>query len=311
MASFGTHVALIGAVGLTLPGLFSLYPQQFGLRQPPIPGQTLREAFCLRVRVGNPSHMLSPRHSILTHMFCHADAGHWFGNIFAILSSGYYLDLGFARTTILIVGGGIAGAFACIVEKVLKFGGTLSWQPLLTDFRRSMEPVLLRSHASDHSPSFWDDVVSDISTMTKWILAKPSNDGNAGQFKTVKRILPAPVVSLCGASAAGYAMWGAETIVLCVLINDAVTKWKHARRKGGSVVNARAERERARNLMAAACGRLIAGLTQVIALRSGDPFPAQHTLDIDPAMTVAHSAHLGGFAFGVVAMSMFVVFGKW
>ncbi|KND02457.1 uncharacterized protein SPPG_02921 [Spizellomyces punctatus DAOM BR117] len=261
----GTHLALVGTISLTLPSLISIYHTNLGLSSPLIPFSRIYDTLHFTYQPRPKFKLLSRKESIVGHLFHHVDIAHWFGNTYAILSSGYFLDLGLIKTLVLIIGGGVTGAVTHILEWTIKTG-----------------PIPIPLVQSEPEPtSLLSDIVTDAQNLFTSIFTTTA----PAPLRTPERLLPPSTYSLCGASAAAYALTGAEIAAILWAVKEA---WG---RKGRSRIG---DRDRVRKLIVVALGRLVAVVAQVVASME----PGRR----DGPLIIGHGAHLGGFLFGFIVM---------
>ncbi|KAJ3279965.1 hypothetical protein HK104_001028 [Borealophlyctis nickersoniae] len=266
----GTSVAVLGTVALTLPSLLTTYHRQLNIA-PPLTPATISRDLCFTYKV-------RPRH--------------WLGNTYTLISTSLSLNLGFLRTTFLILGGGITGALSNILENVI---------------RHSPSP-------RSSSNSLISDIAADVEDIARgayrWMAGEKTDDGGGvlsgvETLRTLQNIsskMPL-IVTLCGSSAAGYALLGAEVYVT---VSNIVGHRRKLMQEVRSNHMTREEKEERRDwyLHHVAFGvvRLVAIGGQVGSSWEGD---CRTEGSEGSKVAIAHSAHLGGFMFGGTVMWLF------
>ncbi|RKO84970.1 hypothetical protein BDK51DRAFT_32648 [Blyttiomyces helicus] len=220
---------------------------------------------------GIPTRVVSPLYGWITYQFNHVDFPHWAGNIIAIISSGLSLDLGFTPTIILILGGGIAGALA----HTLPYTGL----PL---FRRTRP-----------APSLFTALLQDTQTLATSILENRPPPPPL----TAALISARQPKTLVGASSAAFALLGADLVRGVGGVMGAIERVRGTR--AGSWARDR-EMEGFREAVWVAGAKAVAVVTEVVWILEGGR--AWGLSGGGGERIVAHGAHLGGFAFGVVFM---------
>ncbi|KAI8802408.1 hypothetical protein BJ742DRAFT_541336 [Cladochytrium replicatum] len=215
--------------------------------------------------------LVSSAHTSVTHIFHHADILHWATNIFSIISTGLKLQLGFVKTSILIVGGGIFGSWANVVE----------WR-----FYRPLTPSLPQS--ADQNPGQMD-IVDMVTTGVKEVGKQLGITGAQSPYIVERRRHV-----LCGASASAFALMGADLYLIAKEIVPVSRRLAARFRNSGNTVEESVLRQRLEQLAWQLSARLLTIGAEVLAVN-------QWT---SPS-NLSHSSHLGGLVFGVVAMAVF------
>ncbi|KAJ3036762.1 hypothetical protein HDV00_002424 [Rhizophlyctis rosea] len=318
----GTGVALLGTAALTLPSLFSVYHRNLNLPTPPLSPQFIHDNLHFTYRAKPQFQVLTPLWTIFTHMFHHVDIGHWLGNIYAMFQSGLTLDLGFTRTTILLIGGAISGALAHIFE----------WT-LLTPFLTTISDLFHPTPPSQiPQPTLLEDLATDATetatSLFHWITTKitpapssptsPQPPAPKLPTRTLTRLtslLPL-TLSLTGLSSATYALTGADLAQTLLQVRLA----RHHVRTATSPADRARKIEIYHYHLREAGGRSVVVLAQVVALLEPDLRGLVFDLGSGkwggevvgsgggggrPKEMVGHSAHLGGFLFGAGMMWWF------
>ncbi|KAI9205753.1 uncharacterized protein BJ171DRAFT_499538 [Polychytrium aggregatum] len=281
----GTTLALLGTAAFCLPSLSSTYFKSFGMSQPPLDRTFVLRNFFFVYEAQPRFRLLSPSHSWITHMFHHHDIFHFVGNMYAVFSSGWFLDLGFLPTLSLFLGGGIAGAATHILEwAVLK----RTDRPMLDSLHQVAREISGYGHPSIPSLS------TEVEIMD-WVRR---------QLKTAKEAVTAPLrgrtFALCGASAGAYALMGAE---LCSIISDLRRCYRRYKQAPRGSYSRDVHRSKLWTLIGIAIGRIVALIPQILAvLETGNSGSFGIWGFQTQADMVGFSAHLGGFAFGVAWM---------
>lgn len=265
-SSTGTKFALSTILLATLPTFLSANNISTHLL-PRIPERTISESFYLRFHP-RPFVLLSPKYTVLTHIFHHHGVTHWVSNTYALFANGISLDAGFLPTWALFIGGGLFSALSLIVER--------SWKASKMIEAPSMPGFLPES-------------------MGKWLASM---------------LAPPPrIVVACGSSGAVFALMGANvsrTWARIAELSSAGSNRSRGRRTNNEKVR----------LMTGLYWNLIHIGFQVYALVAGPPTSlvwdglndvgggGGGSSSAFAGAEVAHSAHVGGFVFGLVVAEL-------
>ncbi|KAI8923241.1 hypothetical protein BC831DRAFT_472191 [Entophlyctis helioformis] len=270
----GTALFLVAAVGLTVPSLVSANGnwQRLNLASPPVSPSFTKRFFLFSYKTEPSLTLLSERESLVMYMFHHLDASHWLGNMCSIAASAALLDLGFWRTSLLFVGGGISGAIAHVCE----------WS-------------LIRDNKGH---------ISSDPLISLWLRGTPYEVPVKGLFSG---LFPT-TYSLAGASAGAFALTGAEFWLICSAMRSILTGSRGSNDKGRRRRSARVEsqdpNQRLADLIVMGATRLVTLGLQVAAVLEPGAADLATSWPGSLAQNVGHSAHIGGFLFGFVAMGV-------
>jgi membrane associated rhomboid family serine protease len=196
----GTQLFLLGTTLLTLPSLVSTYYKQWYFHQPWASAADL----CFIFRPSPHFQILSSPVSLFSHLFHHVDLDHWLSNNIALFQSALYLNLGFQQSSLLFLGGGLAGLLSTICHTHQLIPATVSvsesWYQLL-----------------DALGSFFTFPASSLSHLGQsfqtWAFSV--FDAVVGKFPTT--------IWVCGSSASVFAFLGAEFVQAGIQALDALS----------------------------------------------------------------------------------------
>ena len=110
--SVSTGTAIVNLVALNLPALLLKHNSDLASLN-----RHYVFSYCLSKRA---LHILSPDYTIITHAFNHIDNQHFIGNMYSMISSAAFLNLGFLKTNLIFFSGVIAGVLGHIAETFVR-----------------------------------------------------------------------------------------------------------------------------------------------------------------------------------------------
>jgi len=273
----GTKAAVFAAISMSIPSLVSTYRERLGLNELSISKSKFNESVAFKYQVPELK-VLSPYHTVITHMFHHKDLEHFLWNMYTLTSSTLYLDVGFEQIAFLFIGGGITG----LITHIFKWKKKLTLTPEPTD---NINPVsVMDSLLPKQLPQ----------GLTK-IVGEENIKNVTNSYNQVRSQLTNKIFTICGSSAGVYAIVGAETVqIVCDLF-----KTIFGRPKGKSLED-KEEKEKEVNRLVSlevnAFSRVHWLIAEILALlRSNQSLKHDNILNM---------AHMNGFIFGAVVMSI-------
>ena len=202
-------------------------------------------------------------------MFIHSDLKHWLGNMFTLAYTAHALDFGFFPSSLLFLGGGIAGLlWQLFVEVGLK-----------TEVKSL--PMSFVKVVQDYLPSDFNWIKDKLSSFTYTIPSKP--------------------ISLCGASAGCFAFFGSDLLISFYKLRREWKEWGEWK-KSGHISRSNYHSVQFTNLLFQVLYRSAFVLTEIFYSSLTKNALSELYIPTD----IAYSAHVGGFLFGITATSLFI-----
>ncbi|KAJ3327444.1 hypothetical protein HDU76_011796 [Blyttiomyces sp. JEL0837] len=296
----GTFYALTGITVLTLPSLASQHYRQLGLNSPILSPSYVNQNLILTMANTskiNETRIISPTHTLITHMFHHKDFNHWASNTYSLLILGNSLSLGFLPTLLLFFGGGITGLAAQSLHTTLL---------LALDKRNSKTPP--QPINASTTSSIWELITPSIDAVidnpvTGWMV-KTISGGTVHSLRE-------RVVRICGSSAGVYALTGAELVRLIRALRSTlrrIVKSSRSKSRGG-YTNTNEDDDNVEKLQRELWSLLLLAVGHGFSL--GGQIAAIHEevrggIAYRALDSVGYAAHLGGFAFGALFSFLFL-----
>ncbi|KAG4102734.1 hypothetical protein H8356DRAFT_1271798 [Neocallimastix lanati (nom. inval.)] len=273
----GTKAAVLAAISFSIPSLVSTYRERLGITDLTVSKSKFNENISFRYQVPELK-VLSPYHTVVTHMFHHKDFRHFLWNMYTLTSSTLYLDVGFEQTAFLFIGGGITGLLTHIFK----------WQSKLTLTTEAVDNINPTSVMDTLLPKELPQGLSKI-------IDEDSFKNVKNSYSQVRSQLTNKVFNICGSSAGVYAIVGAETVqIVCDLFK---TIFGRGRRR--SIEDKDDNEEQIGKLVMLevnAFSRVNWLIAEILALlRSNESFKYDKILNI---------AHMNGFLFGAIVMTI-------
>jgi len=276
----GTKAAVLAAISFSIPSLVSTYRERLGITDLPISKSKFNEKISFKYQVPELK-VLSPYHTVITHMFHHKDLEHFLWNMYTLTSSTLYLDVGFEQTAFLFIGGGITG----LLTHIFKWKSKLSLSTEPTD---NMNPT-----------SVMDTLLpKELPQSLSKIIDEDKFKNVRNSYIHVRSQLTNRIFSVCGSSAGVYSIVGAETVqIVCDLFK---TIFGRGRKR---TIKDKDDNEKQIGklvmLEVNAFSRVNWLIAEVLALlRSNESLKSDRNLNL---------AHMNGFIFGAVVMGIWIL----
>lgn len=271
----GTKAAVLAAISFSIPSLVSTYRERLGITDLPVSKSKFNENVSFKYKVPDLK-VLSPYHTVVTHMFHHKDLEHFLWNMYTLTSSTLYLDIGFEQTAFLFIGGGITGLLTHIFKWKNKL--TLTAEPTDNINPTSVMDTLLPK---------------ELPQGLSKIIDEDSLKNIRSSYGNVRSQLTNRVFTVFGSSSGVYAIVGAETVqIICDLLKTIFGRGKRYSDED------KEEKDKEINKLVSLEVNTFTRINWLVAeilalLRSNESLKSDKFLNL---------AHMNGFIFGATVM---------
>jgi membrane associated rhomboid family serine protease len=270
----------------------------------------------------NKTTLISTYPSIITHVFIHTSAIHFLSSSWTILSTAIHLNLGAAKTSLLMLGGALSGLTTHIIARLIFSTKSVTRTIVSSSSVTINSNYNIRDRINAYVPEYITTTINQAAEYSKKNIVNPvfgedniekitdlKNDAYSNftgyiQKNVVEKIfgkdekeihietrisLPSSTEVICGSSSVAYAFVGANTYVTMKRINAKyqanVKLYKHTCTKR-DILRRTLTDEHVVNDLAISAIRLLGIFSHYL-------IPACHG-----GASISVSAHVGGYAFG-------------